>query len=55
LKQARIKPKLQEVELEVTVQTNTPNYDHSIGEQIVINTDGFDQNQNPEHLNYFQG
>ena len=55
LKQARIKPKLQEVELELKVQTDTPNYDHSKGEQIVINTDGFDKHQNPDHLNYFEG
>jgi hypothetical protein len=55
LKQSRIKPKLQEVELELKIPIKTQNYDNRKGQQIVINTDGFDKQQNPDHLNYFEG
>lgn len=35
-----IKPENQEVQLEVSLDTENVNYDHSKGEQIVINVDG---------------
>ncbi|XP_076333947.1 RNA polymerase III subunit E isoform X1 [Tachypleus tridentatus] len=37
---ARIKPKQQKVELELKVNTHSPNYDFSKGEQIALNVDG---------------
>ena len=52
---ARIKPKLQEIELELELSTKTPNYDKSKGEQICINADGPDKNDKPDHQNFFKG
>nr|CAG4650220.1 EOG090X07NA [Sida crystallina] len=52
---SRIKPKLQEIELEVEVPTQTPYYDRSKGEQIVINCDGTNKHVNPDDQNFFQG
>ncbi|KAJ4920102.1 hypothetical protein JOQ06_022334 [Pogonophryne albipinna] len=37
---ARIKPKQQKVELEMAMDTNSPNYCRSKGEQIALNVDG---------------
>ncbi|XP_046643521.1 DNA-directed RNA polymerase III subunit RPC5-like [Daphnia pulicaria] len=52
---SRIKPKLQEVELELELPTHTPNYDRSKAEQIVINTDGQNKYDKPDHQNFFRG
>ncbi|EFX88642.1 hypothetical protein DAPPUDRAFT_206352 [Daphnia pulex] len=52
---SRIKPKLQEVELELELPTHTPNYDRSKAEQIVINTDGQNKCDKPDHQNFFKG
>jgi hypothetical protein len=53
--QSRIKPKLQEVELEIELPTSTSNYDRSKAEQIVINTDGQNKNDKPDHQHFFKG
>jgi DNA-directed RNA polymerase III subunit RPC5 len=53
--QSRIKPKLQEVELEVQLPTRTRNYDRSKGEQIVLNCDGVNKHNNPDDENFFSG
>lgn len=37
---ARIKPKQQKVELEMAINTSSPNYSRSKGEQIALNVDG---------------
>nr|CAG4637081.1 EOG090X07NA [Ceriodaphnia reticulata] len=52
---ARIKPKLQEVELELELPTKTSNYDQSKGEQICINADGPDKYDKPDYQNFFKG
>nr|CAG4641766.1 EOG090X07NA [Eurycercus lamellatus] len=53
--EARIKPKVQEVELELEIPTDTPNYDRSKGEQICINVDGANKYDNLDHQNFFKG
>nr|XP_006818447.1 PREDICTED: DNA-directed RNA polymerase III subunit RPC5-like [Saccoglossus kowalevskii] len=40
---ARIKPKQQQIELEFSLDTNSPNYSKSKGEQIVLNVDGMNK------------
>nr|CAG4649404.1 EOG090X07NA [Scapholeberis mucronata] len=52
---SRIKPKLQEVELEIEISTKAANYDKSKGEQICINADGPDKYDKPDHQNFFKG
>nr|CAG4647122.1 EOG090X07NA [Megafenestra aurita] len=52
---SRIKPILQEVELEIEISTKTQNYDKSKGEQICINADGSDKHERPDHQNFFKG
>ena len=37
---SKIRPKQQQVELSVALDTHNPNYDHSKGEQIALNVDG---------------
>jgi hypothetical protein len=39
----------------VELQTNTSNYDRSKAEQIVINTDGQNKHDKPDHQNFFEG
>nr|CAG4651048.1 EOG090X07NA [Simocephalus serrulatus] len=52
---SRIKPKLQDIELELDLPTKTPNYDRSKGEQLCINADGPDKYDKPDHQNFFKG
>jgi len=51
---ARIKPKIQDVELEIEIPTESRNYDRSKGEQISINSDGVNQHLNPDEQNFFK-
>jgi len=51
---ARIKPKIQDVELEIEIPTSSKFYDRSKGEQISINSDGVDQHMNPDDQNFFK-
>lgn len=41
-----IKPQLQEVELEISIDTRSSNYDSGRGEQIAINADGVSSSGN---------
>nr|CAG4638507.1 EOG090X07NA [Cyclestheria hislopi] len=51
---AKIKPKQQQVELDVEISTKTGNYDVSKGEQIALNTDGSNRNLQRDEENYFK-
>jgi len=51
---ARFKPRVQDVELEIEVPTDSKYYDKSKGEQISINSDGTDQHMNPDDENFFK-
>ncbi len=54
---ARTKPGQQQVEVTLALQTGTPNYDHSKGEQIALNVDGSEgrARKEPDALLYPSG
>ena len=47
--EAKIKPKQQKVELTLSLNTSSGNYDASKGEQIALNVDGNPDNFKPDH------
>nr|CAG4642574.1 EOG090X07NA [Evadne anonyx] len=51
---ARIKPKIQDVELEIEIPTESRFYDRSKGEAISINSDGVNPHMNPDESNFFK-
>ena len=52
---AKVKPNLNEVEMEVSISTRSCNYNQSKGEQMALNCDGADKHLNADENNFFHG
>ena len=52
---SKVRPRNHEVEVTVALDSTSPNYDNSKGEQIALNVDGSDPKRDREELVYPSG